>query len=58
MSKNNKKSDTSPRVHQNTKIRDDVKIDQRELTPKQIELLELLKNKKYQFCTGYVNYGR
>jgi phosphate starvation-inducible PhoH-like protein len=54
MSKNNKKSDTSPRVHQNTKIRDDVKIDQRELTPKQIELLELLKNKntKCVFISG------
>ena len=54
MSKNNKKSDTSPKVHQNAKIRDDVKIDQRELTPKQIELLELLKNKntKCVFISG------
>ena len=54
MIKNNKKSDTSPKVHQNAKIRDDVKIDQRELTPKQIELLELLKNKntKCVFISG------
>ncbi len=54
MSKNNKKSDTSPKVHQNAKIRDDIKIDQRELTPKQIELLELLKNKntKCVFISG------
>ncbi len=45
MSKNNKKSDTSPKVHQNTKIRESINIDERTLTPKQIELLELLKNK-------------
>ena len=44
MSKNTKK-DTSPKVHQNAKIRDDIKIDKRELNPKQIELLELLQNK-------------
>jgi phosphate starvation-inducible PhoH-like protein len=53
MSKNNKK-DTSPKVHQNAKIRDDIKIDKRELTPKQIELLELLQNKntKCVFIAG------
>lgn len=54
MSKNNKKSDTSPKVHQNTKIRESISIDERTLTPKQIELLELLKNKntKCVFISG------
>lgn len=54
MSKNNKKSDTSPKVHQNTKIRESINIDERTLTPKQIELLELLKNKntKCVFISG------
>ena len=53
MSKN-KKKDTSPKVHQNPKIRDDIKIDQRELTPKQIELIEILqsKNTKCVFISG------
>ena len=41
----NKKKDTSPKVHQNAKIRDSIKLDNRELNPKQIELLELLQNK-------------
>jgi len=54
MSKNNKKSDTSPKVHQNTKIKESIGIDERTLTPKQIELLELLKNKntKCVFISG------
>ena len=54
MSKNNKKSDTSPKIHQNAKIRDAIKIDERELTPKQIELLEVLQNKntKCVFISG------
>jgi len=41
-----KKKDTSPKVHQNEKIRESVRIDERSLTPKQIELLNLLQNKK------------
>ena len=40
-----KKKDTSPKVHQNEKIRETIKIDDRTLTPKQIELLNLLQNK-------------
>jgi len=53
MSKNNKK-DTSPKIHQNTKLRDDIKIDNRELTNKQTELIEILQNKntKCVFIAG------
>jgi phosphate starvation-inducible PhoH-like protein len=53
MNKNTKK-DTSPKVHQNAKIKDLIKIDNRILTPKQIELLELLqhKNTKCVFISG------
>jgi len=36
MNKNNKKSDTSPKVHQDAKIKYSIKIDKRILTPKQI----------------------
>ena len=50
----NKKKDTSPKVHQNAKIRDDITINNRELTPKQIKLIELLQNKntKCVFIAG------
>jgi phosphate starvation-inducible PhoH-like protein len=50
----NKKKDTSPKVHQNEKIRESVRIDERQLTPKQIELLNLLQNKttKLVFISG------
>jgi phosphate starvation-inducible PhoH-like protein len=49
-----KKKDTSPKVHQNEKIRESVRIDERSLTPKQIELLNLLQNKttKLVFISG------
>ena len=49
-----KKKDTSPKVHQNEKIRQSVRIDERSLTPKQIELLNLLQNKttKLVFISG------
>jgi phosphate starvation-inducible PhoH-like protein len=48
------KKDTSPKVHQNEKIRETIKIDDRTLTPKQIELLNLLQNKttKLVFISG------
>jgi len=50
----NKKKDTSPKVHQNEKIKESVRIDERQLTPKQIELLNLLQNKttKLVFISG------
>ena len=50
----NKKKDTSPKVHQNEKIRESVRIDERQLTSKQIELLNLLQNKttKLVFISG------
>lgn len=49
-----KKKDTSPKVHQNGKIKDSISINQRELTPKQIELLQILENKntKLVFISG------
>lgn len=49
-----KKKDTSPKVHQNGKIKDSITIDERELTPKQLELLEILQNKntKLVFISG------
>ena len=50
----NKKKDTSPKVHQNEKIKESVRIDDRQLTSKQIELLNLLQNKttKLVFISG------
>jgi len=50
----NKKKDTSPKVHQNEKIKESVRIDERQLTSKQIELLNLLQNKttKLVFISG------
>lgn len=53
MRKNNKK-DTSPKVPQNEKLRDSIRINQRELTPNQINLLEVLQNKntKLVFISG------
>jgi len=50
----NKKKDTSPKDHQNEKIKESVRIDERQLTPKQIELLNLLQNKttKLVFISG------
>lgn len=53
MRKNNKK-DTSPKVPQNEKLRDSIHINQRELTPNQINLLEVLQNKntKLVFISG------
>lgn len=54
MSKKNKKRDTSPKIHQNDKLRDTIKINERELTPKQNELLRILldKNTKMVFISG------
>ena len=54
MSKKNKKRDTSPKIHQNDKLRDTIKINERELTPKQTELLQILedKNTKMVFISG------
>jgi phosphate starvation-inducible PhoH-like protein len=54
MSKKNKKRDTSPKIHQNDKLRDTIKINERELTPKQNELLKILldKNTKMVFISG------
>ena len=50
----NKKKDTSPTVPQNEKLRDSIRINQRELTPNQINLLEVLQNKntKLVFISG------
>ena len=49
-----KKKDTSPKVYQNEKIKDLLKIDDRQLTEKQKELLELLQSKttKLVFISG------
>ena len=54
MSKKNKKRDTSPKIHQNDKLKDCIKINDRELTPKQIELLKTLRDKdtKMVFISG------
>ena len=54
MSKKNKKRDTSPKIHQNDKLRDTIKINERELTNKQNELLKTLldKNTKMVFISG------
>jgi len=54
MSKKNKKRDTSPKIHQNDKLRDTIKINERELTSKQNELLKKLldKNTKMVFISG------
>lgn len=54
MSKKNKKRDTSPKIHQNDKLRDTIKINERELTSKQNELLKTLldKNTKMVFISG------
>jgi len=54
MSKKNKKRDTSPKIHQNDKLRDTIKINERELTNKQKELLNTLldKNTKMVFISG------
>jgi phosphate starvation-inducible PhoH-like protein len=50
----NKKKDTSPKVPQNEKLRDSIRINQRALTPNQINLLEVLQNKntKLVFISG------
>lgn len=50
----NKKKDTSPKVPQNEKLRDNIRINQRELTQNQINLLEILQNKqtKLVFISG------
>lgn len=49
-----KKKDTSPKVYQNEKIKDLLRIDDRPLTQKQLELLELLQSKttKLVFISG------
>jgi phosphate starvation-inducible PhoH-like protein len=49
-----KKKDTSPKVHQNEKIKDSITIGERELTQKQIDLLQILQNKntKLVFIAG------
>ena len=54
MSKKNKKRDTSPKIHQNDKLKDCIKINDRELTPKQVELLKTLRDKdtKMVFISG------
>lgn len=50
----NKKKDTSPKIPQNEKLKDNISINVRELTPKQIELLKVLqdKNTKLVFISG------
>jgi phosphate starvation-inducible PhoH-like protein len=52
--KKNKIKDTSPKIPQNEKLRDNIKINERDLTPKQTELLERLqdKNTKMVFISG------
>ncbi len=54
MSKKNKKRDTSPKIPQNDKLKDCIKINDRELTPKQVELLKTLRDKdtKMVFISG------
>ena len=49
-----KKKDTSPKVHQNTKIKDSIQIKSVELTEKQKELINILTNKntKLVFISG------
>jgi len=49
-----KKKDTSPKVHQNTKIKDSIQIKSVELTEKQKELINILtnKNSKLVFISG------
>lgn len=49
-----KKKDTSPKVHQNEKLRDNLNISKRDLTDKQTDLLKILqdKNTKMVFISG------
>ncbi len=49
-----KRKDTSPKVHQNTKIKDSIQIKSVELTEKQKELIDILTNKntKLVFISG------
>lgn len=49
-----KKKDQSPKIPQNSKLKDNIEIHTRELNPKQIELLNLLqdKNLKLMFVSG------
>lgn len=49
-----KKKDTSPKVHQNTKIKDSIQVKSVELTEKQKELINILTNKntKLVFISG------
>lgn len=52
--KKNKKQDNSPKVPQNEKLKDHIRINERSLTNKQIELLNILqdKNTKMVFISG------
>lgn len=52
--KKNKTKDTSPHVPQNEKLKDNIRINVRNLTPKQTELLEKLQDKdtKMVFISG------
>jgi len=52
--KKNKKQDNSPKVPQNEKLKDHIRINERALTDKQIELLNILqdKNTKLVFISG------
>ena len=54
MRKNKQKNDTSPKIHQNEKLRDKISISERSLTERQIELLNVLndKNTKLVFISG------
>lgn len=50
----NKKKDTSPKIPQNEKLKNNIQINQRELTKNQLNLLDILQNKntKLVFVSG------